>query len=265
MGQLDTVKNTLRLPDFKEQLEAALPANITPDKFIRATITVLSANPKLANDQASLFSAVLQAASLGLMPDTQLGEAYIVPYRNKASLQIGLQGLVQLAWRNQAIRSINSGVVCANDTIHELDEVRGELRYSRCMEGDRGPVQFVWCLIETTRGGSQLEVMSRAEIESIRKGAPSANSPAWKSYWTEMARKVVMKRALKKLPKSAELQRAIAIDDSIYEERDMGPADVVAPRSSRLDALKQAEEVDEPKMEIQPDPSTAIDENELLL
>lgn len=241
---VSVVRNTLALPQTKEQIAAALPKDVPVDRFIRNVMTVLTQNPALAEkcDQGSFFNAVMQTAGLGLMPDQQLGEAWLIPYKGSATLQIGVQGLTKLAWQSGMLESINTGVVRRNDS-YELDEVEGTLRWSRAFGTDRGEPIFVFAKIKLKGGGDQLTVMDWQEVEKIRQGSPSANSPAWKTYPEEMAKKVCLKRALKRVPKATEAHRAIAIDDEIYqaEERDVTPPPQrTEPRpSSRLAQLKE--------------------------
>lgn len=77
------------------EIAKALPSVITPERFTRMTMTALSNSKELQQaTPASFLGAMMSAAQLGLEPNTQLGQAYILPYRNKgvmeAQFQIGL-------------------------------------------------------------------------------------------------------------------------------------------------------------------------------
>ena len=43
------------------------------------------------------------------------------------------------------------------------------------------------------------ETMSADEVEKCRKSSKAQNSPAWKNFWSEMARKTVMRRLCKSI------------------------------------------------------------------
>ena len=74
---------------MKKQFEKALPKYITPDKFVRIALTAINSNPELAQcTQTSLLAAMMNSAQLGLEFNTPLGEAYLIPYRNKKTKQI---------------------------------------------------------------------------------------------------------------------------------------------------------------------------------
>lgn len=66
------------------QLAKALPKVITPERFMRMVLTALSTTPKLAQcTRDSFLGAMMQAAQLGLEPNTPLGQAYLIPYNNR--------------------------------------------------------------------------------------------------------------------------------------------------------------------------------------
>ena len=56
---------------------------------------------------------------------------------------------------------------------------------------------FAVCLFAD--GGMQYEVLTKNEIDTIRRKSKAANSPAWKDFYGEMARKSAMKRLCKNI------------------------------------------------------------------
>ena len=78
-------------------------------------MTALSKDPKLQEcTPQSFLGAMMQAAQLGVEPNTPLGQAYLIPYRNTGQMecqfQIGYRGLIDLAYRSGEITSINTGI-----------------------------------------------------------------------------------------------------------------------------------------------------------
>jgi recombinational DNA repair protein RecT len=70
-----------------------------------------------------------------------------------------------------------------------------------------------------------IEWMLASEIEKIRVGSPSANSPAWKEYYDQMARKIVLKRTCNYIPQNSLLSKALEIDNLVEKGELIQPDD----------------------------------------
>lgn len=83
-------------------------------KFITSLISLVSNNPAIAEcEHSTILSSALLGESLKLSPSPQLGQFYIVPYRDNnndrtvATFQIGYKGYIQLAMRSGYYRDID--------------------------------------------------------------------------------------------------------------------------------------------------------------
>lgn len=73
---------------MEPQIKKALPAVITPERFTRMALSALNTTPKLKEcTQISFLAALMNAAQLGLEPNTPLGEAYLIPYNNRGTIE----------------------------------------------------------------------------------------------------------------------------------------------------------------------------------
>ena len=93
---------------------------LTPERFTRMVLTALSKDNKLASCTPNSFlGAMMQAAQLGLEPNTPLGQAYLIPFKNKGVLevqfQIGFKGMIDLAYRSKEVTDISAQCVYEND------------------------------------------------------------------------------------------------------------------------------------------------------
>lgn len=80
------------IKSMEGEIAKALPSVITPERFTRIVTTALSSNPELASTTPQSFlGAMMTAAQLGLEPNTPLGQAYLLPYRNKGVLECQFQ------------------------------------------------------------------------------------------------------------------------------------------------------------------------------
>ena len=94
------------------QIEKALPSVITPERFTRIALTAYSRNEKLQECTAESFlGSMMQAAQLGVEPNTPLGQAYLIPYRNKGVMevqfQLGYRGMIDLAYRSGEVQNLS--------------------------------------------------------------------------------------------------------------------------------------------------------------
>ena len=101
---------------YEGEIAKALPSVLTPERFSRMVLTAMTKTPKLANCKPESFiAAMLEAAQLGLEPNTPLGQAYLIPYGNSCQFQIGYKGLIDLAHRSKELKSIEAHEVYEND------------------------------------------------------------------------------------------------------------------------------------------------------
>ena len=178
-------------------IEKALPTVITPERFTRMVLTAISTTPKLAEcDQITFLAAMMNAAQLGLEPNTPLGQAYLLPYKNKGkdARFNDFTGLV-----SGDVVTVQAQIVYEYDTFECEFGIDPKLRHIPA-EGDRGKPVKVYAIFRTKSGGYGFEVMSMEDIrrhaEKYSKSYGSEYSP-WRTNFEEMAKKTVLKRCLK--------------------------------------------------------------------
>jgi len=213
---------------MEPQIRKALPSVITPERFTRIVLTALSSNPKLqACTPMSVMGAMMQAAQLGVEPNTPLGQAYLIPYGGLCQFQLGYKGLIDLAYRSGEVSSIQAHEVHENDTFEYEYGLEPKLRHVPA-QTDRGPVTFYYAVLKLKNGGVGFEVMSRDDVETFaRKKSKAYNNGPWKTDFDEMAKKTVLKKVLKYAPLKTEFARAVASDESVKTMKMDEPADML--------------------------------------
>lgn len=210
---------------MEPEIKRALPKAITAERFTRMALSALNTNPKLKEcTQISFLSALLNAAQLGLEPNTPLGQAYLIPYKNKGVMecqfQIGYKGLLDLAYRSPLLQSLQAHCVYANDTFSYELGLNPQLIHKPTM-GERGDLRCFYCVFKTTTGGYGFEVMSKTAVEEhakkYSKAYDSSYSP-WQTDFEAMALKTVIKATLKYLPLKTEYVQAVNVDDTVGTE-----------------------------------------------
>ncbi|MFQ5610026.1 MAG: recombinase RecT, partial [Woeseiaceae bacterium] len=186
---------------------------------VKLVLVARAKTPLIARCSAeSLLMATMQAAEVGLEPNTTLQHAAIIPYKNKHTGQYEAQfvpmyrGLLYMARRSCGLRSCRARVVYANDEWHVEEGLRRDLNHKPCMADDRGEAIAVYAIAEMDNGKVDWDWMHAYEVRDIESRSRSNNGP-WSSDWGEMAKKTMIKRLMKQLPLSTDFARVIEIDD----------------------------------------------------
>lgn len=205
-----------------KEIAKALPSVITPERFTRMVFTALSTNPKLQQCTPNSFlGAMMQAAQLGVEPNTPIGQAYLIPYKNKGTLecqfQLGYKGLIDLCNRSGDIKDIQAHEVYENDLFEYEYGLEPKLKHVPAMK-DRGEVIAYYAVFHTVNGGYGFEVMSKDDVikhsQKTSQSYGSSFSP-WTKYFDEMAKKTVVKKVLKFAPIKTEFFKALSTDETI--------------------------------------------------
>ena len=216
-----TIRDHLQSDAMRKQLADALPKHMTPDRMARVALTALTKVPKLAQcDQASFFQALLTCSAMGLEPDGRL--AHLIPFQNNKTgkvdcqLIIDYKGLVELAYRSGMVKSIHADVIREGDIFEfNLGAVVRHVPWAWRQDKSQhkqGEIIGAYCVV-TMDSACKHEVMTRDEIESIRKRSRSGSSGPWVTDFAEMAKKTVFRRASKWIPLSSEIRDALEKDD----------------------------------------------------
>lgn len=84
-GQGITVNPTYAMKQLmikmKNDIDLALPKNLSSERFQKVSMSAFNNNEKLQNCEPTTFIAgMMQSAQLGLEPNTPLGQAYLIPH-----------------------------------------------------------------------------------------------------------------------------------------------------------------------------------------
>lgn len=208
------------------QIAKALPSVMTPERFTRIAMTALSTNPKLqACTGESFLGALMQAAQLGLEPNTPLGQAYLIPYGSQCQFQLGYKGLIELAHRSGEFKSIYAQTVYENDEFSFELGLDANLIHKPVLGSSRGKPIAYYAVYKLVNGGYGFEVMSYDDVTSHAKQfSKSVNNGPWKTNFDEMAKKTVLKKVLKYAPIKTEFARGIAQDETVKSAIDQDMA-----------------------------------------
>ena len=235
------VQALLANKDRMEELQKALPNNYPVDRFKRIVLTAVSTNPKLAQacclSPNTFFGALYNAAQLGLEPNTPMGKAYLLPYNNidkntgkktpMVQFQVGVYGLVDLAFRSGLVKEIDADVRRKKDFWQYEKGDDGKMRHIPYDEGDRGEAIGYYAIIKMKDGAVHKAYMSKYDVmEHAKRFSKSYNrktgtfSGPWATDFDAMARKTILIQALKFVPKATEdvnLVNAFTVDNTVRD------------------------------------------------
>ncbi len=147
--------------------------------------------------------------------------------------------MITLAYRSGKVTDIWAA------DVRENDEFRYELGLNPILEHkpvlkDRGDVIAYYAVWHTKDGGHGFAVMSREDILEHKNRfskADQAGFSPWSTNFDEMAKKTVLKKALKYAPMAADFQRAMMSDGAVKNIDD--PKDIPS-----IDILDEPNEMD---------------------
>ena len=193
---------SLALTNDLESNKAALPANFNVARFVQNSVALLNNNDTLAkfakeHGTAQIKAGLMRAAFQNL--DALNNEIYLIPYGSALTYMPSFRGMSKMVkmYSTRKVRDIFAKVVREGDSFEETI-VNGQPSINFSPKPfNNGEIIGVFGVCLFDDGGMIYETMSREEVENCRKSSKSKNSPAWASYWSEMAKKTVIRRLCK--------------------------------------------------------------------
>lgn len=223
-----SIANFLAIPATSKFLDEVL-AEKKPE-FVSNLIALSDSDSNLAIcDPAQLMKCALNATSLNLPLNKNLGFAYVIAYKGVPSFQIGYKGVLQLAIRTGAYRYINATEIREGEIIR--NKITGALTF--LSEKLSAPIVGYLAFLELMTGFSASLYMSLDEIEAhalrfSKMYAADKQYKSAKSKWSDPAarEKMALKTVLKGLLgtyglMTTDFARAFASDDD-HAESDRG-------------------------------------------
>lgn len=225
-------------------------------RFVSSIVSAVQTTPALQEcTNPSILSAALLGEALNLSPSPQLGQFYMVPFKNKkkgvteAQFQLGYKGYIQLAIRSGYYKKLNVLAIKEGELIR-YNPLEEEIEVSLIeddIEREEFPTAGYYAMFEYENGfkksmyWSKKKMLAHADKYSAAFSAKSLelleagkipDSEKWKysSFWYKdfdgMAMKTMLRQLISKWGiMSIDLQTAIDKDMAIIRED--GTADYV--------------------------------------
>ncbi|MBY6900229.1 recombinase RecT [Clostridium botulinum] len=210
------------LPEIKK----AVGKTMTPERFSRIALSLFNGNPQFWEaDTTSFLSALMQSAQCGLEPNTVLGEAYVIPYKNnkqgitEVNFQVGYKGILKMAFNTGEYEAIYAHEVRKGDEFEYEYGLHKNLIHKPA-DVPSEEVTHYYAVYKLKNGGFDFVVWSKERVEHharefsknyTYKGNVNKNS-VWFKNFDSMAKKTVLLDVLKYAPKSVEMAKALDMD-----------------------------------------------------
>ena len=247
------------------------------DRFIASIVSAVQVNSDLQEcTNPSILSAALLGESLKLSPSPQLGQYYMVPFRNnkkgckEAQFQLGYKGYTQLAIRSGQYKKLNvlaikEGELVRFDPLNE--EIEVNLIDDEEVREEAKTIGY-YAMFEYTNGFRKAMYWSKKKMEAhalkYSKGyAAKKGYTLWEKDFDGMAYKTMLRQLISKWGiMSIDMQNAMESDMAvIHEDGTKDYADTVSEENIVLDQDLQEEVEETPEPEKQePQEETAKEE-----
>ena len=178
------------------------------DRLCESIFVACRDNPKLLTecDRASLFRAAERIAKKGLTVGDNV--AWLVPYKGQVQDQLGYKGAMILVRRAVPEANFTTQPVHEADVCEILLGDQPKVTHKIDLRRQRGKLVGAYAIV---RIGDwvDIEPIDLEGIDFVRSLSPGKNSPAWNNWYSEMARKIPLKRLCKRLP----TERTIDLSD----------------------------------------------------
>ena len=209
-----------------ETQKNALPRDFNIARFVQNSVALLNGNEILqefarANGTSQIKAGLLRGAYLGL--DALNAEMYLVPYGKTLNFMPSYKGMAKLVqkYSTREIKTLYAKVVREGDQFEEIiDHGEPSINF-RALPFNNASIIGVFAVCQYKDGGMVYEVMSRDDVEQCRKASKAKNSPAWSQFWSEMAKKTVLRRLCKNLSIDMDAKAAEAFDSGLEIETDI--------------------------------------------
>ena len=201
-------------------------------RFTSSIISAVNNNPTLAEcDNMSILSGALLGESLNLSPSPQLGQFYLVPFKDKergmiAVYQMGYKGYIQLAIRSGQYKKLNVLAIKEGELI-KYDPLNEEIEVNLIEDEDKRektPTIGYYAMFEYTNGFRKTMYWSKKKMEQhalqYSKGYQAKKGYTfWEKDFDSMAYKTMLRQLISKWGiMSVEMQNAYEGDMAYIKE-----------------------------------------------
>ena len=205
-----------RISQFQQDGGMVLPKNYSVENHLKSAWLVLQATNDRSGKpvlsvctKGSIANALLDMVLQGLAVSKKQG--YFIAYGDKLEFQRSYFGTIALAKRTGGIKGepVANVIYEGDEFIYSIDPKTARIsivKHEQKIENiDNTKIKGAYALVTLPDGATQVTIMSMAQIRTAwGQGATKGNSPAYKNFAEEMAKKTVIGRACKAIINSSD-------------------------------------------------------------
>lgn len=201
-------------------------------RFISSIVSAVNNNPQLAQcTNQSILSGALLGESLKLSPSPQLGQYYLVPFKDKnkgmvAQFNLGYKGYIQLAIRSGQYKKLNVLAIKEGELV-KFNPLNEEIEVNLIEdeeEREKAPTTGYYAFFEYINGFRKAIYWSRARMEAhALKYSAGYRAKKGYTFWEKdfdgMAYKTMLRQLISRWGiMSIDMQSAIDADTALINE-----------------------------------------------
>lgn len=265
------------LQSMGPQIARAVPKHMNPDRMLRVAVTALRTTKNLALCSVpSFLASVMSLAQLGLEPNTPLQHAYLIPRKKtdrrtgsiigyECTVMIGYQGEIDLALRSGMVTSVYAHEVREGDLFDYDYGTEKFIKHKPSLSNrSKARLTHFYAVAKIKDGDPQMEVLSIEDVEARRARSSARDDGPWVTDYVAMGRKTAVRAIYPWIPKSAEMSKAIVLEEAGERGAQSSAWDDQVLSALKAHAIEVPEEkADEAEQtETTPEDAAALDEQQ---
>lgn len=227
-AQLQALRDCFAQPfdAFRKAFRDPAEADRVMAKEIDFAAQAMLANPYLITCAQQypidLVNALKNVALTGSTLNPTLKQGYLVPFKGKITFMPSYMGLTDLLVNNGLVRKVEAHPVFKGEEFEVKHGTGGGIFHKPNPWGKRDKENLLGCYYYAvlTDGTELFDTMSREEIDTVMHRSPSVGkgkSSPWDTDYLEMAKKTLVRRAFKMIPKRGISEDKVKAIEAVFD------------------------------------------------